>query len=184
MDSVCTSPALCVRDLMEACDRYAEARMTLESRLDDDGVYGSATTIEARVSCAVVAAITGGAASASEHGLGADVLTPDGRAIAVWHITESFIHSRIPQPDPSIDEVAIVSWLRGRPVAVHFVGSNMLKPLLEAMGCTPTPFGMGVDSLLHCNLTMEPLLAEVYGVRSVPLEVMAKSLCRTQDAAK
>ncbi len=165
------SAPLRVKALMEAHEKVAIAQREVEARLDRLGVLGGSEEYTFRVSCALVAEMVGGACHPSEGGLSPSVLTPDGRAIAVWETHDHLRRSLLARETDGADEVAIVSWESRQPVAVHFVSTDDLMPMLGALATTKTPHGYAIDHGLYARITDEPLISQVYGVRTVSLDM-------------
>lgn len=155
--------------MLDACAQLAVAQNALQAELAGRDVYGFFCSVNVRASCAIVAEMVGGTVHAQDCGSRAPVLTTSGRTIAVWTIHDEFRSSWFTLTSTACDEVAIVVWVAGAPAAVHFIAMSELAPMLSALAVNREPFGASVDYFLHANLMMEPLLAELYGVKTVLL---------------
>jgi len=133
--------------------------------------------------CEFVAGVSGGAADPTP---GCPlVLLPSGERalIAVASEERGSGFGLVADPDtPRADWVALVVFRRGRPVALHVIPSAQLATVRDALGAsTPAPPGapsgaVVLSTMLHWDLCLERLVAEVCGVRTYYVTVGGLSL--------
>ena len=122
---------------------------------------------------AFVAGLTGGVADPGACGM--HIALPGGERALVALASEERGDDFGMVVDPaavSADWIALVAFRSRRPVAIHVIPVQQLGGLTRALGVSaPVPPGapptaMVLSTAFHWNLCLEPLTAEVFGVRT------------------
>jgi len=110
------------------------------------------------------------------------VLAPNGRRIQVSAAHHNGLYGGmvVSSSADRWDEVAFVAFEQGTPRAVHIIDVERIPFVAQTVGVAVAPSvirwrqdGIVLSSLFHYNLMMEPLLAEVSGVRTFVLDESA-----------
>lgn len=139
----------------------------------DDAVPGPSLQMLGAFAGAFVAGLSGGVSDPSAFGT--RIALPDGRCALVAVVTDDRGENFGMVVDPAgvgADWVVLVVFRSLRPVTVHVIETSQLAGLcrvLRVPGQLPVnapPSSMLFSTAFHWNLCLEPLTAEVFGVRT------------------
>lgn len=164
------TPALV--QILSACDEYQESLARLYWRLDISECYVGRP--ELLVAGLIVAELIGGVALPleSEFSRFAEVISREGERVRVYAVSDLYLFDGFIEAEDrdGWDLLAIVAFVKARPVMAHVIPRGRIRSVAEAFGRSGLSRGhVAISMFLHCNLDLEPVIAAALGVRSYSL---------------